>query len=538
MMVGHARPGSAQDVSDQLYSSDPKMRVRALKELRSMGEPGAVEMDSARRAFELFTDPDYSVQEAAILALSSMGTMAVPYVEEVACMLSSPDQEVTQAAIQSLGYIGGENQAKAVEAFLDNQDLDLVVDACTSLGWMGAKSCCDKLRNKLKDKDSAVVAAAFSSLCRLGAESAMVQAALKGDVKVKVATLTVLMKNAEESTLATDLIKTVLELVGDSNCQVRIAATSLTGILGDKAASEALVLVALLSSKEVGVRACAATALGHIGEAANIEAEQLRELLKDEGEDKSSLMLSIAGVQPKVAANLRKPACAAAAAIAAMGPKAYALAPAVAAGMTSSDFEVRIASLKAVGSMGEAGADFMDDAMKLIEDPTPLVTATACLTLGSMAESSAATSAAAEKLAECLKDRLPMVRAAACQGLAKMGDEATNYLEILVKYLTDQSASVRAAACEAVVACGEMGQMYASDICRLIYDSDVNVRIKAVDSLVQMGERGAAFSEEVSSLLDDPNRAVQEAGYLALQKFGAEALSMFQRDSNRRALAQ
>jgi len=289
---------------------------------------------------------------------------------------------------------------------------------------------------------------------------------------------------------------------------------------------------------DVGVRACAATALGSIGAVAMSQAEHLKGLLTDGSEDKSSLMLSIAGVQPKVAATLRKPACAAAAAIAAMGPEGHALASEVASGMTSKDFEMRIASLKAVGSMGQEGAHFMDDAMKLIEDPTPLVTATACITIGNMAESSTATSAATEKLAECLKDRLPIVRAAACQGLAKMGEEATDYLDVLVKCLTDQASSVRAAACEAVVACGELGEMYASDICRLIHDEEVNVRIKAVDSLVQMGERGAAFSEEVASLMDDPDPAVQEASYLALQKFGPEVSRAFLGDAAWKALEQ
>merc|ERR1712146_346584 len=110
---------------------------------------------------------------------------------------------------------------------------------------------------------------------------------------------------------------------------------------------------------------------------------------------------------------------------------------------------MRISCLKALSSMGEEGAKFMDETMKLMEDPVPLVIANACIALGSMAENSTATSAAAEKLAECLKDKLPVVRAAACQGLSKMGDEATNYLDILVKCLLDQAASVRASACEA-----------------------------------------------------------------------------------------
>lgn len=446
-------------------------------------------------------------------------------------MVSSNDKEVQQAAIQTLGYIGGEDHVKTVEAFLDNKDLDLVVDACTSLGWMGSKSCEQKLTAKLKEKDSAVVAAASASLCCLGAETAMVAQGLKGDARVKAAILMALTKKAEEASVAQELINPIAACVGDNNSQVRISAANVICILGDKAAAEAEALGKLLTSSEVGVRACAATALAGIGEAASSQGENLKALLSDGGEDKSTLILSIAGVQPKVGATLRKPACAAATAIAALGSKGHSLAPAVAEGLNSKDFEMRICSLKALGSMGEEGAKFMDEAMKLIEDPAPLVTANACVVLGCMAENSAATSAAAEKLAECLKDKLPTVRGAACLGLAKMGDEASNYLDVLVKCLTDPAGSVRASACEAVVACGELGQMYASDICRLIYDHDVNVRIKAVESLVQMGDRGAAFSEEVASLMDDPSPAVQEAGYAALQKFGPEVSNMYLGDN-------
>jgi HEAT repeat protein len=531
-MAGLARQGGIQEIFDQLYSGNPRARVAALRELGSLGEAGALELDAARRCVELFGDPEHSVQEAAVLALSSMGAMANPYIDEVVNMVSSPDKEVKQAAIQALGYIGGEDQAKIVESFLDDQDLDLVVDACTSLGWMCSASSQQRLMSKLKDSDSSVVAAASASLCHLGcADNATVIQSLKGDVKVKLAVVTALSTIAAKGgqvAVQDELIKPLADLVGDETSQVRIAAANIIGTIGDKAASQAQDLGKLLSSKEIGVRACAAAALAGIGEAASSQADLLKGLLEDEEEDKSALLLSIAGVQPKVASYLRKPACAAALAIAAMGSKGRALAPAVARALKSKDFEIRIACLKALGSMGEDGAKFIDDAMKLVEDPAPLVTATACLAIGSMADNSTATSAAAEKIAECLKDKLPIVRAAACQALAKMGEEAPNYLDVLVKCLTDQAGCVRAAACDGVVACGELGQMYASDICRLIYDSDVNVRCKALASLVQMGERGSAFAEEVASLMDASNPPeIQEAGYNALLSFGPEISDAF-----------
>merc|ERR1719440_886674 len=186
-------------------------------------------------------------------------------------------------------------------------------------------------------------------------------------------------------------MKPIANLVGDDSSQVRIAATTIFSWIAAEAASEVQDLGRLLSSNQVGVRACAATALAGIGEASSSQAEALKGLLKDEGEDKSTLVLSIAGVQPKVNPSLRKPACAAAVALAAMGPKGHAHASAVAEGLSSNDFEVRISCLKALGSMGEEGAKYMDDTMKLMEDPVPLVIANACTALGNMAENSSAT---------------------------------------------------------------------------------------------------------------------------------------------------
>jgi HEAT repeat protein len=303
-----------------------------------------------------------------------------------------------------------------------------------------------------------------------------------------------------------------------------MSAAKVMGVIGGEApASAADDLAKFLASSDVGVKACAASALGSIG--AGGKAGDLVKLLGDESEDKSTLLLSKAGVRPKVAATLRKPACASASALAAL--KAFDKAADVAGCMTSKDFEIRIAGVEAISLMGEKGAAFIDEVMKLTEDPNPQVVAAACTALGAIAASTYPSSAAAEKLADCLKDKLPTVRAAACRGLAKMGDEATNYLDGLVKCLNDQIWSVRAAACEGVAGCGEMGQMYASDICRLIFDMDTRVRITAVESLVKMGERGAAFAEELSVLLDDPTPGVQKAGIKALKEFGLDTPDLY-----------
>jgi|Transcript_94533 HEAT repeat protein len=521
-MVGYANPDRVEELFGVLYSGSSAARVAALRELGSMGEATA-EYGTAQRIVELFHDYDLSVQTAAVSALRGMGELARIHSGDVASMLNSGDKEVQQASLQTLGYIGGAMHAALVEAYLDHQDLDLVVDACAAIGRMGATSGVEqKLKAKLKDSDQSVVAAAAAGLCMLGADGFSDLLGAKGSTKAKVSILQALL---EKGAADENLFAPIATLVGDGDSEVRISAAKFIGLIGEKAATSIVVnaLTPLLASPDVGVKACAASALGYLGEKASSVAakaleQPLASLLGDEGEDKSSLLLSTAGVRPKVSANFRKPACAAAFALGAL--KAYSSAGDVAECMKSKDFEIRIASAQAISSMGGKGAGFTDELMKLAEDPNPQVVASACLALGALAESTPPSSAAAEKLAECLKDKLPTVRAAACRGLAKMGDEATNYLDGLVKCLNDQIWSVRAAACEGVAGCGEMGQMYASDICRLIFDNDTRVRITAVETLVKMGERGAAFAEEVSALLDDPVPGVRDAGYKALQQFG------------------
>jgi HEAT repeat protein len=519
-MVGYANPDRVEELFGVLYGGSSAARVAALRELSAMGDVTG-DYGSAQRIAEFLSDYDLSVVTAAVTALGSMGETARPYSGDVAKLLTSGDKEVTQAAIQCLGFIGGAMMVSSVEGYLEHQDLDLVVEACTALGSMGGSSGAEqKLKAKLKEADASVVAAAAAGLVLMGSDG-YTDCLAKGDAKAKVAILEAILKKSTKPPASL-----ITPLVGDADCEVRMSAAKVMGVVGEEApASAAEDLAKFLASSDVGVKACAASALGSIGKSGAAKASDLVKLLGDESEDKSTLLLSTAGVRPKVAASLRKPACAAAAALAAL--KAYDKAADVAGCMTSKDFEIRIASVQAISSMGEKGAAFIDEVMKLTEDPNPQVVAAACTALGAIAASTSPSSAAAEKLSDCLKDKLPTVRAAACRGLAKMGDEATNYLDGLVKCLNDQIWSVRAAACEGVAGCGEMGQMYASDICRLIFDTDTRVRITAVESLVKMGERGAAFAEELSVLLDDPTPGVQKAGIKALKEFGMETPELY-----------
>merc|ERR1712032_888898 len=111
------------------------------------------------------------------------------------------------------------------------------------------------------------------------------------------------------------------------------------------------------------------------------------------------------------------------------------------------------------------------------------------------AQAASPSSVAGAKIADLATDKHPVIRAAALRSLGMMGDEAVNYLDIILKRLNDIVWSVRAAALVAITGCGVLGQMYANEVCQLLFDPEINVRITALESLVKMGDRGAGFAE-------------------------------------------
>lgn len=514
-----------QEVCKGLSDSNPRMRIACVQELGKMGEAGASAVGTVDKALELFNDNDASVQSAAIHAVGDMGQLGAVHSDRIMSKVDSPHTDVRQAAIQALGMLGerAARHAGSIEKYLDDKDPDTVGDACVTLGSMKAKSCAKKLAAKLKDGDVTVVTSALVGLARLDMEVDAVGKMLSHDsARVRTSAMNSLAQMSDVESLA----PAVAKCVADPDGYVRIAAVNLVSCMGDKASGQVRVLAPMLKHQEAGIRALSAMAL--VGLRSCAEAEILAEvdtveaLLADTEEDTSTVMLAKAGVQPKVAPELRKPSCAAANLLGALGPRAQSSCAKVAAGLSSPDFEMRILCAQALGKMG--GDQFEGELVDLLEDPVPMVIAAACYALGTMAgqSESSASGPVAEKMAECLEDKSPVVRAAAAEALGKMGDEVLEHLDVLVKKMDDPVWTVRAACVEAISSpsSGERGQMYAADICRHIFDQDFQVRIASIEALTRMGERGAAFAEEVASLLQDPYPEIRIAALKALGTFG------------------
>lgn len=488
-----------------------------MQELGRQGEAGAAADGNHEKAFYMLEDPSPQVQAAALAALGSMGAYGATYADYVARKLSNTDQrEVRKAAARSLGALGrlAAAQATPLEECLQDHDLDLVGLACSALGAVGAHHADKKLVEKLRSDDIEVAIGACKGLGFLGRGDDLLEPLNHREARIRAAAAAALARDA--AAIERHAAK-VVALLGDSDAHVRISAVGMISGLGPRAAEHVPSIGGLLGHADPGIRAAAASALGGIGELAASEVPRLEKLLTERDEDTSTHVMTIAGLQPKVAPPLRKPACAAASALAVMGKAAQRSAPKIADALEAFDEELRVQCACALSGLGEAGAKYEDRVVALLDDPAPMVVAAACYSLGSMAEATKQPSAAiALRVAERIKDKHPAVRGAAVGSLGKMGEEASARIEDIAQCFNDRVGYVRAQAVQALPGCGEVGQMFAGEACRLMFDPEERVRLAAIATLPKLGQRGAAFAEEVASVLDDPSVEVRTAAVKAL----------------------
>jgi len=515
----HASP--TDHIMRGLRSDEAAQRCGALKELGRLSKRmGMREIDQT--IAPLLSDSDASVQEHALAALGELGPRAESYTQQILSKIQSGDKQVMRAALCTLGSIGqsASPQAAAVEPFLDHQDLDLVVDACTALGKMKAMQCVDKVVSKLTSSDSDVVFAACMSLSDMDCKAKDV-ANLLGSPEARVRAAAV---NALKTmTGAFEFTSQISPLLEDEDSYVRLGAADFACRQGEKASALAAPAGALLSNKSPGVVAAAATALGGLGEAAAAQIPSLETTLRNTEEDNSTLPLTTAGISPKMSAVLRKPACAAATALAAMGGKGAKSAPRIAECLDSKDWEIRTAALNALSRMASSAAQFEYQIVDCLRDEAPPVAGAACLALGEIAAATGVgNSSTARAVAELMEHAHPAVRARAIQGLGMMGEEAHAHVETFVSCLGDRAWNVQAEAVRAVAKCGELGQMFAPDVCRMTYQgASPEVQVAACDALARMGARGAACQEEVSVIMDHPDPRVSSAARKAMEFFSS-----------------
>eukprot|EP00930_Biecheleria_cincta_P057038 TRINITY_DN4303_c1_g3_i1.p1 TRINITY_DN4303_c1_g3~~TRINITY_DN4303_c1_g3_i1.p1 ORF type:complete len:861 (+),score=228.71 TRINITY_DN4303_c1_g3_i1:44-2626(+) len=529
-----ARQGTPVDhMAASLHSDKPSMRIWGLMQVAKMGELAAeprLQLDVQVAA--LVDDPDVGVQEQALRTMSQLGSRGVRYCDLIAKKLNTGEKSVKLSALAALGSLGA-GQASDVLAYLDHPDLDLAAGACKALGGMKATSAASKVAQKLDSGDAELAIAACESLSAMDREvDAIAKQLASTSARVKAAAVRAL----KTMTRAEDFAPPVALLVGDQDSYVRIGAAESIEAMGEKASSQAATLAKYLSNSSPGVVAAAAYALGTIGAS---ETAALESALDIDEEDMSTRMLSTAGVQSKLPAELRKPACAAATTLGSLNSTKSAQK--LVDRLNSKDWEIRAAAVNALGQLASESGRFESQILDLLKDPSPVVVAGACRALGKIAETGMASASTAAAVAELLENKQPLVRASAAAALGLMGEEAAAFLEDLSRLFSDKAWHVTVEAVKTVAGCGELGQMYAADVCRLTFQGHPAVREVAIDALTRMGERGACFAEEIEQLLGDPevSPAVQKAleYFASAAAAGPDSLPDAPRASDAKALA-
>jgi len=501
-----------------LKSEDPAIRKGVAQRMGDCGE-GGVQHGFPQSVASLVSDRDEDVQVAAILALGMMGQSGAVYADRLSEKIARGGQRAKIAAITSIGTLGLVEFSHSLEALLHDPDPLCVAEACRSLGRMGISGAAARLVVKLQVDDIDVAVAAASALGHLGAgHEALVRCLDHSHSRVRAAALSALSQMQQD--IHIDLSSLVAGLVGDADGLVRLAAVEWFTTAGSGGSGGVEVLGSLLSGG-TGVRAAAAAALGGVGPPARSLARPIADLLREDDEDTSSLILGAAGMRRKLPPELRKPACAAAAALAAMGPAGRKLACNVAERLESDDAEIRAACLLALGRMQLAGARHEDLICRRLADSSAQVAVAACVCLGQIAADTSASSIATTSLLMLLTDSRPCLRAAALSSLSHMGETARDHIHLISAMLKDRSWSVRASAIRALAACGEAGHVFAAVVCRMcLSDINVRVRVAAIESLVTFGGRAASCVEDLASLLEDPSSEVRSAAVKVLLTVG------------------
>ncbi|CAF1117343.1 unnamed protein product [Adineta steineri] len=195
--------------------------------------------------------------------------------------------------------------------------------------------------------------------------------------------------------------------------------------------------------------------------------------------------------------------------------------------LDDADYEVRKSACHALGRMDNKATtnEVIHKLISLLDDTDNELRKHVCSTLGSMGDK-AATNEVIHKLISLLDDTDNKIKESACYALVKMGDKAAidEVIHKFISLLDDTDYGVKKSACYAL---GEMHDKAAKNgviykLILLLDDTDCGVRKSACYALVNMGDE-AATNEVIHRLIrllgDTDNEVRDSAGY-ALVRMG------------------
>jgi HEAT repeat protein len=313
-----------------------------------------------------------------------------------------------------------------------------------------------------------------------------------------------------------DAIPGLLELVEDSDSDVRSSAVSALGAIGSEVAISGL--LKLLEDSEYDVRWSVEEGLGNICDKAAIEGLLKRELVEGSEYDvrwSAAEALGKMGNKPAIEGFLKLVEDSdsdvrrrAADALGNIGDKAAI--EGLLKLVEHSEYYVRSSAAEALGNIGDKAA--IKGLLKLVEDSNSHVRSSAAEALGNIGDK-----AAIEGLLKLVKDSNFHVRLSAAQALGKMGNKAA--IKGLLKLVEDSNSHVRSSAAHAL---GNIGDKAAIEgLLKLVQDSEYYVRSSAAQALGKICNKAAI--KGLLKLVEDSNSHVRLSAAHALGNIGDKA---------------
>jgi len=190
--------------------------------------------------------------------------------------------------------------------------------------------------------------------------------------------------------------------------------------------------------------------------------------------------------------------------------------------------DVKGAALRALASMGPAGASDLQGVAAFLREGDVELKCGALAALGGFGSHSVAYE---QDIAGFLGDQLPELRAAAACALGKM--KATNQVMALRSCFKDSDPAVVSSALDGASYFGEFGAVFAADVSACLSHQDPRVRLSSVQTLTAMGEGSEKQASKVVSCLADDDGMVRHAAvsYFAKVPLGMLAFKLVEQVS-------
>jgi len=541
--------GVAFDALGKLGVTDGLGMVKLLQhsepDVRRLAAEAVMDLERVPEAalpalLEVFNDKDPTIRTAAVRAVSLLGAKAAAVVPAAVMAIRKiyPKPDSTsdgddQAYWALLTQVGEPSVAALVE-LLKYANPAVQYFAALTLGQIGpaAKGSEASLKSALMGSNAQVVFTAAVALCRIGKGEAEATAAITrglestDDLVISNAIDTIpLMGKAGNALVAKALAKADSEMPF-----TRQSALELAVLLGPAGAAAAEALgKAAVEGDGVPLRLHYLKALATMGPSASPALDSLLKIADNKAEN----------------AELRRGALNASVAIAGSSPPVLAI---LKAALTDPSVDYQAGAVSVSGRMNPMPAEVAATLAGLLAKNKPNAVRRAAVKALALATPPAANAKAAlepltavkddsgywarfalvsingtkeplERIVrDGLKDRLPSVRAAAIEGLPKLGDANAKDLATVAKLLRDTSPVVRTAAATELVRHGPAAKVAVPALGKMLMEPSVEARNAAIAALASIGPDAAMTVARLKGLvkLGDENTAY--AARIALAK--------------------